>query len=232
MQLGSFLIVEPDEQAAGVLAQQCRRLRRAKVVLGQTEAVSYLEQKKRLTGLITEHDLKDGNGIDVVKRCRDLYPMLPVLMLTASIEPRVINRAHSLRAEFLAKPAHRKELRGFLRRAVAFERVPDQRIAWLVDEVVRTRGLSPRETDILAAAVEGTPRKQIAEQIGTTENTVKSCVKSVLRKCGAANLDEVVREIMRRALEGSAADTNEDIDRESIAPGPFTIRPPTTRNSD
>lgn len=205
MHLGWFLIAEPDNEAAEVVAKQCRRLRRSKVVASTAEALAAIDSGKTLTGLITEAVLPDGKGLDIIEHCRSLYPMAPVLMLTGEMDSRIINRAFALRAEFLAKPAHRSDVRGFLRRAVAFERVPDRRIAFLVDELVQARSLSPRETDILAAALDGTPRKEIADQIGTTENTIKSCIKSLLRKCDGTSLDSMVREIMRKALEGSAS---------------------------
>ena len=231
MHLGWFLIVEPSKEAAEVVAKQCRRLRRAKVLGSKKDAVEVLDSGRSLTGLITEQTLPDGEGLEIVKHCRASYPLLPVLMLTSDTDPPVINRAHSMRAEFLAKPAHRRDLRGFLRRAVAFERVPDQRIAWIVDEMVQTKGLSPRETDILAAALDGTPRKEIADQIGTTENTIKSCIKSLLRKCEGANLESLVREIMRKALEGSASPIMAEFERDSYPPSSrFTI-PPTIKNT-
>jgi two-component system response regulator DesR len=231
MHVGSFLIVEPDDETAMIVAKQCRRLRRASVVATLAAAEEVLAAGRRLTGLITEQDLADGSGLDVLKRGRRAYPMLPLLMLTSNTEPRVINAAVALRAEFIAKPAHRRDIRGFLRRAVAFERVPDARIAWVVDDYVRTRGLSPRETDVLAAAVDGTPRRDIADQIGTTENTIKSCVKSLLRKCDHGNLESVVRDIMRQALEGSASEHTAELDGDSLPPAAstFTIPPGRTR---
>lgn len=225
--LGRILIIEPDPVAGRAVLRECSRLRRANVIRSAEVARELLASGPKLTALITEHTLPDGNGLALVKEYRAGYPLTPVLVLTADTSPRVINRAHSLRAEFVAKPARRRNLAVFLRRAVAFERVPDRRVAFVIDEVVRRCSLSPRETDILAAAVQGVPRKTIADQIGTTENTIKSCVKGLLRKCEGAGLDEVVRSVWMEALAGSDTQSDYDLERDSAPPGsPFTIPPP------
>lgn len=72
-----------------------------------------------------------------------------------------------------------------------------------MDVTVEQFGLSPRETDLLVAAIAGVPRQVVCDQLGTTHNTAKSIAKSALRKLPHSSLDEVAREILRHALEGS-----------------------------
>lgn len=226
--LGSFLVVEPDADTAAVLTRLCKKLRRARLVASAAEARSVLERDHKLTGVIVEEDLPDDRGTTLLKEVRSANPLLPVLVLTGNTHPDVINRAHRYRGEFLAKPTRRQALMGFLARAVAFERVPEERVSFLIDATVAQCGLTPRESDVLAAAVAGTPRKEIAAQIGTSENTVKSVVKSALRKLPHGSLDEAAREILHHALDGSAVTMPRDPfdSQEMPAPkGPMTIRP-------
>lgn len=227
--VGTFLIVEPDIPVAELLAGMCRRIRTARVATTLTDARSQLASRPRLTGMILEVDLPDGCGTGLLRELRTLYPMLPILVLTAKITPDIINRSHRYRAEFHAKPTRRIALVGFIRRAVAFERIPDQRIAWLIEETVNRFGLSPRETDILAAAVAGTARKELCDQLGMTENSMKSLVKNVLRKLPHQSLDEIAREILRVALDGSNGMTLAEHHQSRDTPqpdGPPSIRPP------
>lgn len=227
--LGAFLIVDPDIETGEVLAKLCRKLRRARVCHTLTEGAVILDSGTRLTGVIMEEDLPDGTGTGYLKTLRGRHPMLPVLILTANTSAEVINRAHRHRAEFHAKPTSRRDLRGFLRRAVAFERVPEQRVTWLIQNTVDQFALTPRETDLLAAAVAGTSRKEVAEQLGTSENTVKSVVKGALRKMPHKSLDDAAREILHHALEGSSVVRPFDEERRNdtpMRPGPLTIRPP------
>lgn len=233
--VGSFLIADPDPETAEILASLCRKIRKARTVERCEDALEIVAGDARLTGLIIEEDLPDGRGTKLLKELRSKRPMLPVLVLTANTSPDVINRAHRYRAEFHAKPTRRRSLLGFLRRAVAFERVPDHRISWLLEETVIRFKLSPRETDVLAAAIAGTSRKELSDQLGTSENTIKSVVKGALRKLPHASLDDAGREILRQALDGSHATTLQDLYemRETpMLPGPPTIRPPTARDEE
>lgn len=226
--LGRILVVESDTPAAEVVVQECARLRRTSLLSSAAEAGRALDTKPKLTALILEQELPDARGATVLKTCRASYPRLPILMLTATTTPKLINLCHLLRVEFVAKPARRRNLKAFLQRAVAFERVPDSRVSAVVEDLVRTRRLSPRETDVLAAATQGVARRVIADQIGTTENTIKSCVRSLLRKCDASNLEEVARSIWLEALAGSDVEGDTPFDRHSRPPGtPFSIPPPT-----
>ena len=58
--------------------------------------------------------------------------------------------------------------------------------------IVATRGLSPREAQVLAAAVYGVPRSRLAEALGVAENTVKMFIKNMLVKLGQPALDDAV----------------------------------------
>lgn len=225
--LGRILVVEPDAAAANVVVRECRRLRRTTVVASATEARRVLAEAPKLTALILEQRLPDGTGLTVLKEYRSAYPRTPFLVLTADLNSRLINRCHLLGAEFVAKPTHRRNLKSFLQRSVAFERVPDRRVAAVIQDLVRSHRLSPRETDVVAAATQGTSRKVIADQLGTTENTVKSCVRGLLRKCDAMSLEDVARMVWIDALAGSDVHDAEEWDgRSTPATGPFSILPP------
>ena len=232
--LGSFLIVDPDRDTAEILSTLCKKLRRARIAHDVAGARRVLDSERRLTGVILEEDLPDGRGTSLLKEIRGLHPMLPALVLTANTQAEVINRANRYRAEFVAKPTRRSTLRGYLGRAVAFERVPEQRVSYLIQSAVERYGLTPRETDVLAAAVAGTPRRDLADQLGTSENTMKSVVKTALRKMPHSSMEEAAREILHEALEGSSARTLEEFydSRETpLPPGPMTIRPPSNHDN-
>lgn len=228
--LGRFLIVDPDEQTARALADTCRAFRVTETVRDYTEAVRVLDSPRRLVALITEIDLPSKDGLELVVRARKTLPLLPVLVLTARAEPALINRAHLLRAEYHCKPTHRSSLRGFLRRAIAMERVEDQRITWAIDELCRRHRLTPREVDLLVAAVAGVPRKVLADELGVSENTLKTQVRGLLRKCDASTLEELARGCLQLALAESNPHRTSSIPPEAQHRGPPSIRPSGTRS--
>lgn len=199
-----FLVVEDEPQAAESLVRLLARFRPSEYALTVREAKARLAAKPAWTGVIADLGLPDGSGLEVVSCVRGRLPLLPVLVLTGRHDPSSINRAHGLRAEFVVKPASEVDLLGFVRRAVAFERVPDQRLAVMVDELARSCSFTARETDILAAALGSTTRRQLLEQFGISENTLKSQIRCLLRKANQESLDGLVRSVLRGALRGGA----------------------------
>jgi len=63
-----------------------------------------------------------------------------------------------------------------------------------------TGGLSPREQEVLALLAEGLANKEIAARLGLSAHTAKFHVESILRKLGAANRAEAVKEGIRRGI--------------------------------
>ena len=225
-----FLIVEPDADTAAILVRVCSEMRPSKVVTSLDEALSTIVARRTWCGVIMELELPDGSGLKLLERVRALHPFLPVLVLTGSTDPATINRVHVLRAEYHCKPTRRRALAGFLRLAVALERTKDERIARVIETDSGRFGLTSRESEILAAAVAGTPRKILAGQLGTTENTLKTQVRSLLRKCGHESLEELGRYVLHQALGASDGPISTEHGREHVEDSsPPTIRPSTGR---
>ena len=65
-------------------------------------------------------------------------------------------------------------------------------LAARVDATVKRYKLSPRMADTLSAAVAGVPRRYLAEALDITDHTVKSHVRSVIRRTGHRDLDELI----------------------------------------
>lgn len=222
--LGRFLIVDPDLDTAEVVATACREFRATDVVTDAPEASAILESRRRLVAMILEAELPSGSGLHLASIARKQRPLLPILVLTSRTDPELINGAHALRAEYHCKPTHRSALRGFMRRAVSFERVEDQRIGWAVDEMSQRNRLNPRDVELLIAALAGITRKTLADELGVSENTLKSQVRQVLRKCGASTLEELARATLQLAITDADL-TQWQTQPESVHPGPPSIRP-------
>jgi DNA-binding NarL/FixJ family response regulator len=62
--------------------------------------------------------------------------------------------------------------------------------------------LTPRETEVLGLLAEGLANKEIAGQLSFSTHTAKFHVESILRKLGAANRAEAVKEGIRRGFIG------------------------------
>ena len=100
-----------------------------------------------------------------------------------------VNRAHALQAEFLCKPPEAESVASFARRAIAYHWTRSRRVASILDAMASERQLTPRESELIAAAIAGMPRRLVAEELGVSENTVKVQIRLLLVKCGVSNLD-------------------------------------------
>nr|HKU44681.1 LuxR C-terminal-related transcriptional regulator [Polyangiales bacterium] len=61
--------------------------------------------------------------------------------------------------------------------------------------------LTPREAELVELAICGVRRRDLPSAIGIAESTLKWHVRSLLRKCDATNLAEVVRLALARVSE-------------------------------
>ncbi len=66
--------------------------------------------------------------------------------------------------------------------------------------VVDLIGLSPRETEVLRAMVDGLSYKMVAEKLGISFETVRTHVKKVYEKMGVHNCTEAVAKALKSGL--------------------------------
>jgi RNA polymerase sigma factor (sigma-70 family) len=99
--------------------------------------------------------------------------------------------------EFLTKPFRDQELLDAIHTAIEKDRGRLQRAAEVSGLRERFESLSPREREVVVLVVSGMLNKQIAAQIGTTENTVKVHRSRAMEKMNASSLADLVRMLER-----------------------------------
>src|SRR5688572_16956461 len=116
--MSRVLILEDDAAVRRCISREVQRGLTPLAVETRAEAEDVMlgAQVDELVGAIVDVGLPDGNGLDVVAALRRRRATLPILVLTGSHDPAVINRTHALRAELVVKPFYRDNLREFLTR--------------------------------------------------------------------------------------------------------------------
>jgi len=142
----------------------------------------------------------DGCVLDALRELRAVNPLLPVLVLSARADANLVNGLHALRAELVIKPAWESNVISFVQRALVSGWLPDERVAAWVDELAREKQLSSREVQLLAYALGSDSRELVLRRLGITENTLKSQVKALLKKCSARSMDDLAKSVLRDAL--------------------------------
>lgn len=213
-----FLVVE--DHALVLRTLQTYLSRAGEVITAGTlaEGLAAFEAHTDLAGMLVDVNLPDGLGTDLIRTIRKRDPALPILMLTGSEQRSWANQAQALGAEFVFKPVVAESLDRFAASAIAKASLGDDVVAAVVGTLVANHGLSPREVQVLTLALEGTPRIALRDELGVSDNTVKTTVRHLLRKTMADTLDDLVKYVLRTALQGRSPVNAKPPSEDSQAP--------------
>ncbi len=135
-------------------------------------------------------------GIDGFELQRKLVAFgrdMPVIFITAHGDISMAVQAMKAGAfEFLPKPFRGDDLLAAIRQAL--ERDRRGRIERAELQRIRSRRarLTQREREVMARVARGRLNKQIAAELGVSENTIKAHRRHIMKKMGAANFAELV----------------------------------------
>jgi DNA-binding NarL/FixJ family response regulator len=140
--------------------------------------------------ILSDLRLPDGTGLDVIAQVRVSLPDTRVVVLTSYDDDEARAAARAAGADvFLAKTAGSTEVLQAVRDA-ASGREHGQHIAVHEDDAVAR--LTPMERRVLDLVGQGLSNREIAEDLGIAEKTVKNHVTSVLAKMGLQRRTQVV----------------------------------------
>lgn len=141
--------------------------------------------------------MPEMSGLDVQKVLNERGVPLPVIIVTAHGDVPVAIQAMKEGAyEFIEKPINNQQVLDVVQRAF---RICAKRLEERVElDGIRGRyqTLSPRESEVLDAMVEGRLNKQIAFDLGISQRTVEVRRANVMEKMGAGSLAELVRKVI------------------------------------
>ena len=138
-------------------------------------------------------NLPDKSGVFACRDFLRLRPQLPILILTSSSNGRSMQDAIAAGAKgYLLKENDGAALAAGLRAVYRGEPVLDPSMASQVVNLVRNRGnptaaeklrlLSPQENRVVALLAGGCTNKEIGDQLGLTEKTVKNYLATIFSK--------------------------------------------------
>jgi len=137
---------------------------------------------------VTLMDLQmpEMNGLDTLIAIRTEFPEARVIMLTTYEGDVHILRALKAGAQgYLLKNTLHSELLRTIRAVHAGKRSLSPEVSFQIADHMSDDGLTPAEIAVLRLIAAGNANKEIADQLGVTEDTVKGRVKSILSKLDA-----------------------------------------------
>jgi DNA-binding NarL/FixJ family response regulator len=144
--------------------------------------------------LLLDLHMADSTGLSVLMDLRQDYPALPIVIVSASEEPRVAAAAAQLGAAgFIPKSASLAAMREGLAAVKDGDGwFPSGGEAGADDDLARIASLTPAQRRILAAIRQGLLNKQIAYELTISEATVKAHITAILRKLGVGSRTQAV----------------------------------------
>jgi FixJ family two-component response regulator len=136
--------------------------------------------------------LPGQGGLDFQRDLSSANFQIPIVFITGHGDIAMSVQAMKGGAiEFLTKPFREQDLLDAIRSGLERDQGQRERARSIADIQARFSELTPREREVMSLAVTGRLNKQIAADIGVSENTVKIHRGNVLRKMGAASLVEL-----------------------------------------
>jgi len=144
--------------------------------------------------LVLDVRMPGVSGLDLQRRLSESHIFIPIIFITGHGDiPMSVRAMKEGAAEFLTKPVRGQDLLDAIQKAVAHDRGVRKSRAELADIRTRFESLTPRETEVLNLVVAGLLNKQIADELGMSELTVKTHRAHVMEKTQADSLAQLVR---------------------------------------
>jgi DNA-binding NarL/FixJ family response regulator len=167
-----------DEQVEVLEAGQCSR------------AFELAALHPDLDLVLLDYLLPDMNGLEALALFGQQHPELPVVMISGTVEPRIVRQVMALGAVgFIAKASLSSELLTILRAVLEGQiYMPPEFLAGhtALDEVDAPDGpqLTSRQHEVLGLMLSARSNKEISGTLNLSDETVKNHVSAVLRAFG------------------------------------------------
>jgi DNA-binding NarL/FixJ family response regulator len=135
--------------------------------------------------ILLDHTLPGMNGIRCIRAFRQRFPASPIVVISASYTPSLIDEALSAGARaYLPKSVSFSVMRDSI--AQALLRQPAEPLVPGFEPAPQGPMLTPRQTEVLELMQAGLTNKQIAQKLGSSAFTVRAHVSAILQ---AFNVD-------------------------------------------
>lgn len=157
--------------------------------------------------VVTDLQLPDGTGLDVVRAVRRLDEHVGLVVLTMhSGDEQIFAAMEAGASGFVGKDAPSKEVVRAARHAAVSPR--SFVCAGLVEAMLRrttaeSTRLTEREQEVLVLLAEGLSAAEVGEKLFMSESTAKSHIARIYQKLGAANRAQALVTAMRIGLLSS-----------------------------
>ncbi len=190
------------------------------------DAMNVLAREKNFDLGLFDLFLPGTTGLSGLVRVRAAYPHLPIMVVSAHEDPRVVRDLLALGAAgFVSKATSKSELAHAISEVLNGSVYLPERFRDLdqpqpsevqrEDMLRRLQDLTPQQLRVLEMIRAGLQNKQIAYELGVAETTVKAHVSEILRKLNVYSRTKAAIEVGKMDFGRNAADGHAGGDKSS-----------------
>jgi FixJ family two-component response regulator len=195
-----ILVVDDDDSVRRGVARLLRSAGYRTEMFDSAGAFLRRARPDEPTCLILDVQLPDLTGMELQERMARSSSFLPIVFITGHGDiPMSVRAMKAGAVDFLSKPFNDSDLLEAIERALRKSRKYRASIVCRHETFRRLASLTPREREVLDRVVQGMLNKQIADELGTVEKTIKVHRRRVMDKMGVSSVAELVRMIERAA---------------------------------
>jgi RNA polymerase sigma factor (sigma-70 family) len=144
--------------------------------------------------LVLDVRLRGLSGLDLQHELAARNCQVPIVFITGHGDiPMSVRAMKAGAVEFLTKPFRDQDLLDAVRVALERDRTRREQEKEITDLQQRFDSLTSREREVISLVVAGKLNKQIADQLGTAENTIKVHRSRAMDKMHAQSVADLVR---------------------------------------
>ena len=203
-----FIVADDHPLFRGALKQAIGGIAASGIVLeaGDFDSARKIVAENEDADLILlDLSMPGASGLSGLLSLRNLYPDIPLVVVSARDDRETIRRALELGASgFISKSASMDEIRNTVRTVLDGGISAPEDIDLGVEEdeaisdlILRLQSLTPQQAKVLGMLAEGLLNKQIAYQLNVSEATIKAHVSAVLQKLGVDSRTQAVIQLAK-----------------------------------
>jgi len=144
--------------------------------------------------LVLDVQMPGLSGLDLQRQLTQGSRSLPIVFTTGHGDiPMTVEAMKAGAVGFLAKPFRNQDMIDAIKEGIARDREMRKQFDELSGLQARYQSLTAREREVFALVASGSLNKQIAQQLGTSERTIKAHRAQVVQKMKAESVADLVR---------------------------------------
>jgi FixJ family two-component response regulator len=188
------LVVDDDAEFRDSISRLLRTVGRESRQFSSVSDFLKADMPDAPTCLVLDVRLPGRSGLELQRELAATNRQVPIVFITAHGDiPMSVQAMKGGAIEFLTKPFRDQELLDAVETGLARDRARRESEKALETLKARFETLSSREREIMIQVTAGRLNKQIANDIGVTESTVKVHRTNLMRKMKARSLPELSR---------------------------------------